>query len=262
MKLESVPACSDRHLIDFMNSKPANSKTTALKKAALRDDSSPLELVPWGLDYFSDVPVVLTSAFGMEGCALIDMCSKAVAAASLEPLTVACIDTDFFFKETLTLRDQLIEKYSNLNFVTWKTDVTPQQQDEQYGTELWKSSKDLCCNIRKVQPMVENIKPYKVWMTGLRRTQTEQRATTPVVSWDWRYEVTKFCPLVTWTRADVWKYVQEHDVPFNQLHLQNYPSIGCTHCTKQVPGSTPDQDKRDGRWEGNEKTECGLHYEI
>ncbi|MDA8564257.1 phosphoadenosine phosphosulfate reductase family protein, partial [Mariniblastus sp.] len=63
-------------------------------------------------------------------------------------------------------------------------------------------------------------------------------------------------------RADVWQYVQEHDVPFNQLHLQNYPSIGCTHCTKVVPGSTPDQDKRDGRWEGNEKTECGLHYEI
>ena len=154
------------HFVDFMNSKPANSKPAAVKQTALSDESSPLQLVEWGLDYFSDVPVVLTSAFGMEGCALIDMCSKAIEAASLPPLTIACIDTDFFFKETQTLRDQLIAKYTNLNFVTWKTSVTPEQQEKQYGAELWKSNKDLCCNIRKVQPMVENIQPYKVWMTG------------------------------------------------------------------------------------------------
>jgi phosphoadenosine phosphosulfate reductase len=194
---------------------------------------------------------------------LIDVCSKVIAEHSLEPLTVACIDTDFFFPETLELRDRLVEKYQGpIDFVTWKTSVTPEQQADQYGAELWKSNKDLCCNIRKVQPMVENIKPYKVWITGLRRTQTEHRAQQPVISFDWRYHVHKFCPLVSWTRADVWKYVQEHDVPFNPLHLQNYPSIGCTHCTKKVLGSTPEDDARDGRWEGNEKTECGLHYDI
>jgi phosphoadenosine phosphosulfate reductase len=68
--------------------------------------------------------------------------------------------------------------------------------------------------------------------------------------------------LVSWTRPDVWRYIQENDVPFNQLHLQDYPSISCYHCTKPVPGSTPEQEVREGRWAGKDKTECGLHYSI
>ena len=246
-----------------MNSKVAISNPETLKKRSLSDDSSPLHLVEWGLEYFADVPMVLTSAFGMEGCALIDMCSKAIEAASLEPLTIACIDTDFFFKETLTLRDQLIAKYTNLNFVTWKTSVTPEQQEKQYGAELWTSNKDLCCNIRKVQPMSENVVNYNLWITAVRRSQTASRASTPVMGWDWRYQLLKFCPMVTLSRAEVWDYVQEHDVPFNQLHLQNYPSVSCFHCTKPVPGSSPESDARSGRWaDDDDKDECGLHYQI
>lgn len=249
-------------LIQLNSPAPASSGEEAASVTTLGDQSSPQELVAWGLRYFAELPMVMTSSFGMEGCALMDLCSKAIQQQDLQPLTVACIDTDFFFPETHQLRKKLEAKYTNLNFVTWKTPVTVAQQKQQYGDQLWKNNPNLCCNIRKVQPMQENIVNYKLWITALRRSQTKQRADTKAVDWDWRYQTLKFCPLVTWDRSDVWNYIRENDVPFNQLHLQNYPSVSCYHCTKPVPGSTPDQDVRDGRWAGQEKTECGLHFSI
>lgn len=226
------------------------------------EQSSPAELVEWGLPKFVDLPFVLTTSFGMEGCALMDLCSKTIERHRLANLTVACIDTGFFFPETHQLQERLAQRYTNLDFLTWTTPVTVAQQKETYGDNLWKNNPNLCCNIRKVQPMREHIVRYRVWLTALRRTQTQQRSDVNVLGWDWRYQVLKFCPLATWSRADVWQYIQENEVPFNQLHLQNYPSISCYHCTKPVPGSNPDQEVRDGRWAGKDKTECGLHYSI
>ena len=226
------------------------------------ETKEPQELVNWGLQHFADQPVVLTTSFGMEGCVLMDMCSRAIAEFDLAPLTIACIDTGFFFPETKQLRSRLAEKYQNLEFVSWETPVSVEKQNKLYGPNLWSYNPNLCCNIRKVQPMSENIVRYRVWMTALRRSQTEQRANTPVLGWDWRYQLLKFCPLATLSRSDVWQYIQEHNVPFNQLHLQGYPSVSCFHCTKPVPGATPDSDAREGRWSNTEKTECGLHYQI
>ncbi len=230
--------------------------------STIGEESSAEELLDWGLRKFADLPIVLTTSFGMEGCALMDLCSKAIAKWSLPKLTVACIDTGFFFPETHQLQKKLIERYNNLDFVTWETPVSVEQQAELYGKELWKNNPNLCCNIRKVQPMRENIQRYRVWLTALRRSQTQQRSDIPALSWDWLYQLLKLCPLASWSRADVWAYIQKHDVPFNQLHLQNYPSISCYHCTKPVPGSNPDAEVREGRWAGKDKTECGLHYSI
>lgn len=224
--------------------------------------SRPLELVEWGLAKFSDQPIVLTTSFGMEGCALMDMCSKAIENKQLKKLQVACIDTGFFFPETKQLREELVDRYTNLEFITWQTPVSVEQQRETYGDMLWKNNPNMCCNIRKVKPMRENIVNYRLWITALRRTQTKERSDIPVLGWDWRYELLKFCPLATWSRADVWDYIQENNVPFNQLHLQNYPSISCFHCTKPVPGSNPDSEIRKGRWAGKDKDECGLHFSI
>ena len=193
----------------------------------------------------------------MEGCALIDMLSR-----HTNELKVAYIDTGFFFPETVQLIRKMQARYEQFEFVKWESTVSVDQQAKSYGKELWKNNPNLCCHIRKVVPMVSNIQPFQLWITGVRKTQTKQRADLPVMSWDWKYQILKFCPLANWTRAEVWKYVQENDVPFNQLHLQGFPSIGCFHCTKAVPGSTPENDSRDGRWEGKEKTECGLHYSI
>jgi phosphoadenosine phosphosulfate reductase len=229
---------------------------------ALGEHSSPQELLRWCLEKFSDQPVIMTTSFGMEGCALMDLCSRAIAELGVGNLTVASIDTGFFFPETHQLRAKLIARYRNLNFVTWETPITVQQQGELYGNELWKNNPNLCCHIRKVQPLQENIQPYRLWITALRRSQTENRSSIPVLGWDWRYQLLKFCPLASWTRKDIWDYIQQHEVPFNQLHLQNYPSISCFHCTRPVPGSSPTDDAREGRWEGKEKTECGLHFSI
>jgi phosphoadenosine phosphosulfate reductase len=228
----------------------------------INPSNTPLELVEWGLEHFAGQKIVLTTSFGMEGCALMDMCAKAIEKKNLEPLEIACIDTGFFFPETKQLREKLIEKYSCLNFVTWETDVSVKQQGEVYGENLWKNNPNMCCHIRKVLPMQENVINYQVWLTALRRSQTEHRADIPVIGWDWRYQLLKFCPLATWTRKQVWEYIQENEVPFNQLHLQNYPSVSCYHCTKPVPGSSPDSDARSGRWEGKDKDECGLHFSI
>jgi len=205
---------------------------------------------------------LLSSSFGMEGCALIDMCDKAVKEFNLDPITVACIDTGFFFPETKQLRTKLTDRYDSLNFVSWETEVSIEQQAKDYGNELWKNNPNLCCHIRKVVPMKQNVVNYDVWITALRRSQTKSRANTEVVSWDWKYQILKFCPFASWSRGDVWNYIQENDVPFNQLHLQGYPSVSCFHCTQEVPGSTPDSDVRDGRWAGKNKDECGLHFNI
>ena len=230
--------------------------------SGISPDCPPMELVQWGLERFTQQPIVLTTSFGMEGCVLMDMCSKAIAAGKLPNLTVACIDTGFFFPETKQLRTKLVERYTNLNFVTWETPVSIEEQTKTYGDMLWKNNPNMCCNIRKVQPMSENIVNYQLWITALRRTQTKQRADTPVIGWDWKYQLLKFCPLATLSRADVWQYIQENEVPFNQLHLQNYPSVSCFHCTKSVPGSSPDSEVRKGRWADSDKDECGLHFSI
>jgi phosphoadenosine phosphosulfate reductase len=221
------------------------------------ESSSPIELIEWATEQFADQRCVMTTAFGMEGCALIDMYSKYTTS-----LKVAYIDTGFFFPETNQLIQKMAQKYSHIEFEKWESPISIVKQGESYGEALWKDNPNLCCHIRKVVPMKMNIQPYQLWITGLRKTQSEHRANTPVLTWDWKYQILKFCPLANWTRAEVWKYVQENDVPFNQLHQQGFPSIGCFHCTKAVPGSTPENDSREGRWEGKEKTECGLHYSI
>ncbi|MEM7452911.1 MAG: phosphoadenylyl-sulfate reductase [Planctomycetota bacterium] len=233
--------------------------TPAADASPVSDKSKPVELIEWMFDKFTDRRLLLTTSFGMEGCSLIDMC---VRAGGAKKLTVAWIDTGFFFPETIALRDRIARKYPDLTIRRWASPVSVEQQSQSYGDELWKDNPNQCCHIRKVVPMKDNIVEFDLWMTGLRRSQTRQRADHPVMFWDWRYQILKFCPLASWTREEVWKYVKANAVPFNPLHLQNYPSVGCTHCTRPVPGSSPESDDRDGRWDGSEKTECGLHFSI
>jgi phosphoadenosine phosphosulfate reductase len=98
-----------------------------------------------------------------------------------------------------------------------------------------------------------------VWITGLMRAQSVTRANLQLMEWDWKYQLLKFNPLFRWDRPRIWEYIQKHDVPYNALHEQGYPTVGCTHCTKAVEGSKPGEYSRSGRWAGTDKTECGLH---
>jgi phosphoadenosine phosphosulfate reductase len=97
---------------------------------------------------------------------------------------------------------------------------------------------------------------FDAWATGIRRDQSPTRAETPIVRWDKKFGLVKISPLATWTKGDVWKRILDEGVPYNPLHDQGYPSIGCWPCTRSV---TPGEDERAGRWTGKAKTECGLH---
>ncbi|MBA3703811.1 MAG: phosphoadenylyl-sulfate reductase, partial [Rubrobacteraceae bacterium] len=117
---------------------------------------------------------------------------------------------------------------------------------------------NLCCQIRKIEPLQKALNRYDAWMTGIRREQTLQRASTKVVAWEERYEAAKIAPMPDWTEAQVWDYVRANNVPVNPLLHQGYKSIGCEPQTRPVHH---DEDPRAGRWAGIDKTECGIHVE-
>ena len=223
------------------------------KGDGISEDSPPGELIDWMLARFSGQRMLMTTAFGMEGCALIDMVARRALA-----FKVVYIDTAFLFPETLDLKDRLAARYPNLEFIGVHP-LTPEDQAAEYGDKLWERNPDLCCRLRKVEPMHEVMKDVDVWVAGLRRSQSDTRGRIQVVEWNWQYQVVKISPLAAWDRKQVWAYVQEHEVPYNPLHEHGYPSIGCTHCTQPVAGADVTTYSREGRWNGREKTECGLH---
>jgi phosphoadenosine phosphosulfate reductase len=218
------------------------------------EDSPPERVVAWMLQRFAGRRLVVTTGFGMEGCALIDMIARQGVA-----LPVLYLDTGFLFPETLRLRDRLAARYPHLSFERQASSLTPEAQEARYGPELWAREPDACCNLRKVEPMREALADVDVWVTGLMRSQSPSRAGLRVVEWDWQYQLLKVSPLASWDRAKVWEYVQQHEVPYNELHDRGYPTLGCTHCTLPVAGNTTGEYTREGRWRGRSKLECGLH---
>jgi phosphoadenosine phosphosulfate reductase len=221
------------------------------------EESPPEAIVAWALRRFAGRELVVTTSFGMEGCALIDMVAR-----HRVPVPVVWLDTMFLFPETYALRDRLAVRYPHLRFENRGTALTPEAQAEQFGPELWRQDPDLCCVLRKVEPMRRALHGVDVWLTGLTRSQGADRAALRVVEWDWQYQLVKVNPLAAWNRARVWEYVRAHDVPYNELHERGYPTLGCTHCTAPVPGAGPRDYSRTGRWAGTSKTECGLHRDL
>ncbi|WP_274365254.1 phosphoadenylyl-sulfate reductase [Paenibacillus thermotolerans] len=224
-------------------------KERIITEAAERfENESPEALLKWATETFPSI--TLACSFGAEDVVLVDLLQK------VSPRTdIFYLDTDFHFKETYETRDKLSEKY-NITFVQVKPKLTPEQQAAQHGDELWKSDPNKCCNIRKVEPLVEILGKYDAWITGIRRDQAPTRANAKKVEYDTKFGLVKFNPLASWTSEDVWNYIREHNVPYNPLHDRNYPSIGCEHCTRPV---APGEDPRAGRWANTDKTECGLH---
>ena len=221
---------------------------------AISEETPTERVIAWTLERFANQRMLITTSFGMEGCALIDM-----YASHNMPLTVAYLDTMFFFRETYKLRDRLVDRYPHVTFVNRGTSLTPEEQAARYGDELWKRDSDLCCKLRKVDPMKEVLADIDVWITGLRRSQSVSRSNLQLIEWDWRYQALKVSPLFGWERERIWEYVKAHEVPYNELHERGYPTVGCVQCTVPVPGSSPAEYSRAGRWADSEKTECGLH---
>jgi phosphoadenosine phosphosulfate reductase len=213
------------------------------------ESQSPQEVLTYAIaSYFPKI--VLACSFGAEDVALIDMVHR------INPGTpLLYLDTDFLFPETHATRDYLIQKYG-IAPIQIKSQFTPQQQANKFGDKLWERQPDECCNQRKVLPLARALASYTAWITGIRRDQSPSRAHAPIVEWDTKFGLIKFNPLARWSSGDVWAYIKLNDVPYNPLHDQGYPSIGCTYCTRPVE---PGDDPRAGRWAGFTKTECGLH---
>ncbi len=164
------------------------------------------------------------------------------------------LDTDLLFPETYETRDRLAEHFG-VEFDRWHG-ISLEEQAKRYGDRLWERDVDACCDIRKVQPMREALSTVDCWVSGIRREDSATRANAPKFAWDRRFNLWKINPLADWSERDVWNHLNEHNVPYNPLHDQGYPSIGCTHCTRPV---VPGQSARDGRWSGSGKTECGIN---
>ena len=213
---------------------------------------APQEILRWAVDQFFPELALSCSFGGPSGMVLVDMI------AQIEPrVAVFYVDTDFLFPETHQTRDRVVERYG-IQPVAYKALLTPEEQAVKYGDKLWLTNPDLCCGLRKVEPNRRALAGKRAWVSGLRRDQATTRRETPVVQWVNQLEVVKVNPLVNWTEADVWSYIVRNDVPYNPLHDQGYPSVSCTYCTKPVQ---PGDDLRSGRWQGFDKTECGLHVD-
>jgi phosphoadenosine phosphosulfate reductase len=210
---------------------------------------TPQRTLSWAFDTFG-TGVAISSAFGAEGMVLIDMASRLD-----KDFRLFTIDTEFLFPETYSLMDRIEEKYGVAIEKVYSL-LSPEDQEKEHGTTLWSRSPDLCCNLRKVEPLRRKLGELNAWITSIRRDQTSLRASAHRVEWDAKFSLVKINPIVDWSSKQVWRYIHDHDVPYNTLHDQNYPSIGCTHCTRAVGAG---EDARAGRWPGFAKTECGLH---
>ena len=170
---------------------------------------------------------------------------------SIEPAArVFTLDTHVLFPETYETWRRVEERYGIEVEVFQGPSIA--RQAAVHGDRLWERDPDACCAVRKVAPLNEALDGMDAWISGLRRDQSPSRAGTPKLAWDPKHGLWKANPLADWTERDVWRYIAEHDLPYNPLHDQGYSSIGCTHCTRPGTG-------RDGRWAGDVKTECGLH---
>lgn len=224
---------------------------------AAREIHAPQDLIAWLLQRRED-RVIFTTGFGMEGCVLIDMVSRALTARGATK-AVHYLDTHFLFAETHALRERLAQRYPNIRFVNAGTKLTPDEQARLHGPELWKRNPEHCCALRKVAPMAMLLEGAEAWVTAIRRSQSEARASISTAEWDGGFRLVKISPLAAWSRADVLAYAQANHVPYNELHDKGYPSIGCTHCTSSVAGASASDYSREGRWPDMQKTECGLH---
>src|SRR5215212_4753378 len=144
--------------------------------------STPEEIVAWTLRRFAGRNLVVSTSFGMEGCALIDMVARHGV-----PVPVVYLDTMFLFEETYALRDRMIARYPHLRFENRGTALTPEAQAERFGPELWRRDPNRCCAIRKVEPMKAALAGVDVWLTGIMRSQSPQRSALRVVEWDWSF---------------------------------------------------------------------------
>ncbi|RHA41306.1 phosphoadenylyl-sulfate reductase [Cellulomonas rhizosphaerae] len=221
----------------------------ALAEQAGRDleHAHPVEILAWAARTFGS-DLVVASSMGDE--ILVHMAAEAAPG-----IDVIFLDTGYHFAETLGTRDYYAD-FTNVSLRTILPLTTVAQQDAEHGPRLHDRDPNLCCAMRKVEPLERGLAPYTAWVTGMRREDAPTRTDITVVGWDDKRGKVKLNPLAAWTQDDVDAYVEANNVVLNPLRQVGYASIGCEPCTRAV---APGEDARAGRWSGTSKTECGLH---
>lgn len=211
------------------------------------EHASAEQIADWAVETFG---ATLTVAGSMQDTILPHMFST-----RLPGVDVVFLETGYHFAETLATRDEA-ERRFDITVINAMPRQSVAEQDEEFGKDLFARDPNLCCFMRKVDPLARALEPYRAWVTGARRVDAVTRSQMPVVSWDETHAMVKINPLALWDDAAVETYQATHDLPRNPLVAQGYPSIGCAPCTRKV---APGEDPRAGRWSGQDKTECGIH---
>lgn len=224
------------------------------RKADEFESASLVEILRWAWENYGDRAGIGTS---FQGAGIVVMHT---AYENGFRFPIFTIDTDLLFPETLELKAKLEDRLG-VQIESLHPEQNIEQQAAEHGPELWTRYPDLCCTLRKVIPLQSKLKTLDVWVTGLRRQQSETRKKTGIAEL-YKFDVLhdqyilKLNPMATWSRDQVQAYLREHDLPVNVLQSRGYRSIGCVPCTR--PTGEGD-DERAGRWTGFDKAECGIH---
>lgn len=237
-------------LLDLKNLRdlPANERDSALAGVSEKlECSSAEEIAAWVAGTFGSDVIVAAS---MQDTVLPHLLAEVIPG-----IEVLFLETGYHFPETLLTLDRAVRALP-ITLVQALPRQSVREQDAEYGEKLHDRDPNLCCFLRKVEPLARSLDGRAAWVTGVRRVEGPTRASTPIVSWDDRHALVKINPLVTWSDEDVEAYQVKHELLRNPIVAQGYPSIGCAPCTRRV---APGEDPRAGRWSGNDKTECGIH---
>jgi phosphoadenosine phosphosulfate reductase len=206
-----------------------------------------LAVLTWAGETFGDDFAITSS--------MADGLLAHLAGTAIPGVRVIFLDTGYHFAETIGTRDWITSALP-ITLVNVTPPQTVAQQDAEHGPELHDRDPDLCCSLRKVQPLARTLAGFAAWGSGIRRDESPTRAGTRLVDWDAKRGMVKVNPIAAWTQDDVDAYIERHQVPVNPLFEIGYGSIGCAPCTRQV---APGEDARAGRWAGRGKVECGIH---
>ena len=231
---------------------PSNTEIRALARKF--ESAAPSEILAWTADTFPGRAAIGTS---FQGAGLVTIHQAVTTGLDLPVFT---IDTGLLFPETLELRKRL-EEFFGIEIETLEPELTVKEQARDLGANLWERNPDLCCTMRKVMPLQRKLSGLDGWISGLRRDQSDTRASTQVLE---LYEfdklrgkqIVKVNPLAAWSSTQVSDYIREYRIPYNPLKDRGFRSIGCWPCTRAVDIGESD---RAGRWIGFEKNECGIH---
>ena len=222
--------------------------------------ASPQDLLAWAIQRFGS-RVALSSSFGAEDVALIHMLHEIDPGAR-----VFTLDTLRLHTETYAAIDEVRRRYNTNLEILYPDLGVVDAMVKDWGYNCFYNSleeRHLCCGIRKVEPLGRALAGLDAWITGIRRDQANTRAGVAKIEVDDVHGgITKINPLADWSSEQVWEYIRANRVPYNKLHDQGYPSIGCAPCTRAI---APGEDARAGRWWWEldpDHKECGIHIGL